>query len=144
MHAMVCSRYAEIFAFSLVGHPDSAKAVPEAGAGRSWLMEQKHYRRLCGDAAAPSGRKAAGGKSEAAVPFWPVILLNVFEIEMLGCGVPFWSEAIAVRREELIDPVGLKLAAQGVQPYTQHLGGAGLDPAAGVVGLEDVLFFYFS
>jgi len=39
MHAMVCSRYPEIFVFSLPGHPDCARAVPEVDAGRSVLME---------------------------------------------------------------------------------------------------------
>ena len=114
MHAMVCSRYPEIFVFSLVGHSDSAKAVPLVDAGGHFLMKLKRYRRLWGHAVAPSGRKAAGCESEATVPFWPVILQNVIEIEVLGCGVPYWSEASAVRGEELLDPVGLELAAQGV------------------------------
>ena len=39
MHAMVCSRYLEIFVFSLAGHPDSARAVPMVDVGRPVFME---------------------------------------------------------------------------------------------------------
>ena len=53
----------------------------------------------------------------------------------------WWKALCAIR---LFNPVGLELAPQGVQADVEGLGGFGFVAAAGLVGLEDVVLFYFT